>query len=57
MGNSGFIIDESGLVVTNHHVVEKADSIEVQLADDRIFQAELVGSDYLVEIEAEALVG
>jgi len=42
---SGFIIDKKGLVVTNHHVVEKADEIEVQLADDRTFDAKVVGSD------------
>jgi serine protease Do len=42
---SGFIIDSKGLVVTNNHVVEGADEIEVQLDDERKFQAELVGSD------------
>jgi serine protease Do len=42
---SGFIIDAEGLVVTNRHVVAKADEIEVQLADDRTFDAEMVGSD------------
>ena len=42
---SGFIIDQSGLVVTNHHVVENADEIEVQLDDERTFNAKLVGSD------------
>jgi len=42
---SGFVIDSSGLVVTNHHVVANADEIEIQLADERAFQADLVGSD------------
>ncbi|MBN1653934.1 MAG: DegQ family serine endoprotease [Deltaproteobacteria bacterium] len=42
---SGFIIDPSGLLVTNHHVIEGADKIEVQLTDDRVFEVELVGSD------------
>jgi len=42
---SGFIIDSSGLVVTNHHVVDGAEKIEVQLTDDRIYEVELVGSD------------
>ncbi|MDJ0763532.1 MAG: DegQ family serine endoprotease [Myxococcota bacterium] len=42
---SGFIIDAKGLVVTNHHVIAGADEIEIQLADDRTFKAEVVGSD------------
>jgi serine protease Do len=42
---SGFIISAEGLVVTNHHVVDGADAIEVQLSDERKFDAELVGSD------------
>ena len=43
---SGVIIDgEKGLVVTNHHVVQGADSIVVTLSDRREFNATLVGSD------------
>ncbi len=42
---SGFIIDAKGLVVTNNHVVDGADEIEVQISDERKFKAELVGSD------------
>jgi Do/DeqQ family serine protease len=43
---SGVIIDgEAGLVVTNHHVVQGADSIVVTLNDRREFNATLVGSD------------
>jgi serine protease Do len=44
-GGSGFIIDASGLVVTNDHVVKGASAISVQLADGRRFDAELVGRD------------
>ncbi len=47
---SGFIIDKTGLVVTNHHVVGTADEIEVQLADDRKFKATLVGSDERTDV-------
>lgn len=42
---SGFIIDPGGLVVTNHHVIKDADQIEVQVTDERTFEAELLGSD------------
>ena len=42
---SGFIVDPSGLVVTNNHVVEGATAISVQLADGRRFDAALVGRD------------
>lgn len=47
---SGFIIDDDGLVVTNRHVVESADEIEVQLSDERKFDAEVVGSDARTDI-------
>ena len=42
---SGFVIDGTGLIVTNNHVVEGADTIEVHLQDDTILKAELVGRD------------
>ena len=42
---SGFIIDRSGYVVTNNHVIENAKKIEVKAADGRIFEAKLVGTD------------
>jgi serine protease Do len=42
---SGVIIDSRGYLVTNHHVVENAEEIEVQFSDERRFDAELVGSD------------
>ena len=44
-GGSGFIVDRSGLVVTNNHVVEGASTIQVRLADGRRFDADLVGRD------------
>ncbi len=42
---SGVIVDPSGLVVTNNHVVEGADQIKVSLADKREFDADLVLKD------------
>ncbi|MEE8188125.1 MAG: DegQ family serine endoprotease [Kiloniellales bacterium] len=42
---SGFIIDSSGYVVTNQHVIDGADEITVRLADDILLKATLVGSD------------
>jgi len=42
---SGVIVQSDGLVLTNHHVVEAADEIEVALADGRRAKAKVVGSD------------
>jgi serine protease Do len=42
---SGVIIGADGLIVTNHHVVDGADEIDVVLADRRSFRARLVSSD------------
>ncbi len=42
---SGVIVSPEGYLITNNHVVEGADDIEVQLADGRQAQARLVGTD------------
>lgn len=42
---SGVIVSPQGLVLTNHHVIESADEIEVALADGRTAPARVVGSD------------
>jgi serine protease Do len=42
---SGFIIDTEGFIVTNNHVVENADQIKVRLADEREFDAKIIGRD------------
>ena len=47
---SGFIIDGSGLVVTNNHVIEDADEIKVILYDDTILEAKVIGRDPKVDI-------
>ncbi len=42
---SGVIVRDGGLILTNHHVVEAADEIEVLLSDGRRIKAKVVGSD------------
>ncbi|KPF98338.1 serine protease [Rhodopseudomonas sp. AAP120] len=42
---SGVMVDASGLVVTNNHVIEGADQVKVALADKREFEAEIVLKD------------
>ncbi len=42
---SGVMVDTSGLVVTNNHVIEGADQVKVSLADKREFEAEIVLKD------------
>ncbi len=43
---SGVVIDaEQGYVLTNHHVIDKAEQIRVMLSDGRSFEAELIGAD------------
>ena len=42
---SGFVLGPEGYVVTNHHVVKDAQWIQARLADGRVFDADLVGSD------------
>lgn len=42
---SGVIVSANGYILTNHHVIEAADQIEVATADGRKFKARVVGSD------------
>ena len=42
---SGVILTSDGYIVTNNHVIEKADEIQVTLNDNRVFEATLVGAD------------
>lgn len=57
---SGVIISQDGYIVTNNHVIDKADDIEVSLFDNRNYKAEVIGTDpttdlALIKIEAEGL--
>ncbi len=47
---SGFIIDKSGLIVTNNHVVEGADKITVILKDETEYEAKIVGLDPVTDV-------
>jgi serine protease Do len=42
---SGFIIDKEGYVVTNNHVIENADEIQVILKDEKVYEAKIIGRD------------
>ncbi|HZT61093.1 MAG TPA: DegQ family serine endoprotease [Pyrinomonadaceae bacterium] len=42
---SGVIVSPDGYILTNHHVIEGAQQITVELTDNRVFNAKLVGSD------------
>jgi serine protease Do/serine protease DegQ len=59
---SGVIVDaRRGYILTNHHVVENADEIQVSLIDGEILDAEVVGSDAatdiaLLKVESDGLV-
>ncbi len=57
---SGVIISSEGYIITNNHVIEDAESIEVKLNDNRTFTAEIVGRDpstdiALLKIKADGL--
>ena len=47
---SGVIVSPKGYILTNHHVIEAADEIEVALADGRKLKAKAVGSDPEIDI-------
>ncbi len=47
---SGFFVDSSGLILTNHHVIENSDNVEVTLYDETTVEAEVVGRDPINDI-------
>ena len=42
---SGVVISSDGYIVTNNHVIENADQIEITLSDNQTYKAELIGAD------------
>ncbi len=55
---SGFIIDKDGYIITNNHVIDKAESIQVTLSNNQKLEAKLIGKDpktdlALIKIEAK----
>ena len=58
---TGVVVSPDGYVLTNNHVVEGADEVNVNLSDDRSFRAEIVGTDdksdiAVLKIDAKGLV-
>jgi serine protease Do len=47
---SGFVIDPTGIIVTNNHVIDKADEIEVIFTDGTKLKAKLLGRDKKMDI-------
>lgn len=47
---SGFVVDTSGIILTNNHVVAGADEVVVKLADDRELRARVLGSDPATDV-------
>lgn len=48
---TGFVVDRNGYIVTNHHVIEKADRVKVRLAgDDLDYRARVIGYDSETDI-------
>lgn len=54
---SGVIVEDSGIILTNNHVIDGADEIKVTLADNREFDAELVGADPQSDVAVVRLKG
>ena len=49
-GGSGVVINEKGLIITNHHVIDNATDVRVIFEDGRMYEATVVGSDKLTDI-------
>jgi S1-C subfamily serine protease len=59
-GGSGFIISSDGFVITNHHVIGRAESVVITLQDGRAMTAKIIGADpstdvAVLQVHAEGL--
>jgi serine protease Do len=54
---SGFIIDRSGIVLTNNHVVDGATQVVVQLSDGREFKGQVLGADPKTDVAVVRILG
>ncbi|MCU0689909.1 MAG: Do family serine endopeptidase [Polyangiaceae bacterium] len=54
---SGFVLASEGYVVTNNHVIENADDVTVRFADDKSYDAKVVGRDARLDIALLQLEG
>lgn len=54
---SGFIIDRSGIVLTNAHVVNQADKVTVTLKDGRILEGKVTGTDPVTDLAVVKIEG
>ncbi|MDJ0739005.1 MAG: DegQ family serine endoprotease [Gammaproteobacteria bacterium] len=57
---SGFVVSSDGYILTNHHVIEDAETVQVRFSDRRSYDAKVIGSDKasdvaLLKIEANNL--
>jgi serine protease Do len=47
---SGFLVDQDGYILTNHHVIDRAERITVKLSDGRTMRARLIGTDPVLDV-------
>ena len=47
---SGFVISEDGYIVTNNHVIDGADEIQIEFTDGKVLEAKVIGADPVVDI-------
>ncbi len=54
---SGFIIDRAGIILTNAHVVDKADKVTIALKDGRSFEGKVQGIDTVTDLAVVKVTG
>ncbi|MFP4014736.1 MAG: S1C family serine protease [Chitinispirillaceae bacterium] len=54
---SGITVSRQGHILTNAHVVQEAESVEIRLADGRFLEAEIIGTDSLTDVAVLKIAG